>query len=119
VDAAAGAAVDVAAQMNGRRVVVAVDLVGYTTGGERANEVMAARPAAVQLSYMVRIRVYDSSYVAHTNGIDTRIHKVGCKLGCIRVCSLRYRGWVGQWALRGLKVNKLKGVLRLRRRGAG
>ena len=34
--------------INERRVHVLIDLVGYTGGGERANEVFASRPAAIQ-----------------------------------------------------------------------
>jgi hypothetical protein len=33
---------------NERRMHVLIDLVGYTGGGERANEIFASRPAALQ-----------------------------------------------------------------------
>ncbi|KAJ1469187.1 hypothetical protein T484DRAFT_1852545 [Baffinella frigidus] len=34
------------------KIHVLIDLVGYTGGGERANEVFASRPARLQTSYM-------------------------------------------------------------------
>ena len=39
--------------MNERRMHVLIDLVGYTGGGERANEIFASRPAALQVTKLL------------------------------------------------------------------
>jgi len=51
--------------VNKHKIHVLIDLVGYTGGGERANEVFASRPAALQTSYMGFCASTGAPYMQH------------------------------------------------------
>ena len=51
--------------VNEKKIHVLIDLVGYTGGGERANEVFAAQPAELQTSYMGFCASTGAPYMQH------------------------------------------------------